>query len=280
MTKKLTIIIVSYNSSEIIQESLRALITSKKYRVLIVDNASPDGSGEKLSKAFPHIELLRLDENLGYGRGANVGLMQTHTPYALLLNPDLRVSTDDIEKLLTHAESDNEKAAIWGPAVKKTDFTGDSPKPVKWISGCAMLFDTEKLKHVGLFDEHIFLFFEETDLCHRIIQSGYEIKHCKDVFFDHLVGKSSPPNPKIDLLKNWHFGWSRSYFFDKHGLATGKKNPFRRYLTYRLKSLLAFKRSKRNRLYASALGTRSFIKGKKAFSLSGPPFNPSDDPQV
>lgn len=266
----LTIVTISYNSGEVLQKCLAPLIDSGAYPVIIIDNASTDGSAEALRHRFPGARVKALPQNIGYGRAANVGLGMIKTPYALLLNPDLIASSDDVERLLARAQSDPD-SAIWGPASRKEDLTGESPQAVNWISGCAMLFDVTKIRQVGLFDENIFLFFEETDLCIRAIDSKFTVKLCKDVFFDHMLGQATTHNPAIEMMKSWHYGWSRCYYFDKRGWVQGKYNPKRQYAQYRFKSIVATKEAKRLKYKAQAEGALAFLRGEKAFLPDGSP---------
>jgi GT2 family glycosyltransferase len=265
----LTVIIVSYNSAEIIGQCQRELLRSNRFRTLIIDNASLNGSADRLREQFPEAEVIALKQNIGYGRAANVGLRNTETPYALLLNPDLKTTAEKIEKLLGLTRNDADNTVIWGPATRRDDFTGDPPQNVKWISGSAMLFDVEKIKRVGLFDENIFLFSEETDLCERTLAAGYAIKLCRDVFFDHLTGQASPPDPAIEYMKWWHFGWSQCYRMTKHGHSTWIRNPRRKQFTYRFRSLISTSRKKRMKWKAKADGAQAFIKGLNAFNKDG-----------
>ncbi|MFC1467967.1 glycosyltransferase family 2 protein [Verrucomicrobiota bacterium] len=267
----LTIIIISYNSAGIINQCQKELLLSDRFQIVCVDNASPDGSGNKLRDQFPDVDVISLDKNIGYGRAANVGLRKADTPYALLLNPDLVTSPEDIQQLLEYAENDTSNTAIWGPASLKKDFTGEPPQSVKWVSGCAMLFDVEKIRKVGLFDENIFLFSEETDLCERTIAAGYEIKLCKDIYFDHLVGQASTPNPHVEYMKWWHFGWSQCYRMTKNGHCTWIRNPRRKLLTYRMHSFTSSSPEKRMKWKAKADGASAFIRGDKAFDEQGRP---------
>lgn len=268
---KLTLIIISYNSHCVIKQCLASLFGSNKYPAIIIDNASTDGSSETLKESFPCAEIIALKQNIGYGRATNIALRKVKTPYAMLLNPDLYAKPEDIEKLLKHAKEAADDVAILAPAVKEKDFTGDAPESVKWISGSAMLFDMVKLKDIGLFDENIFLFFEETDLCQRTVDAGHKIQLCHDVFMRHIKGQSSPPNPKVEWMKNWHFGWSRAYFFTKHKKATGKRAPQRMALFYKLKSLYSINSEKRNKYKARYAGVRAFIRRENAFLDNGTP---------
>ena len=267
----LTLLIISYNSTEIILRCMTPLIRSNTFKTILIDNASPDGSKDALKKQFPNTEVITLEQNIGYGRASNVGLRKVGTPYALLLNPDLSATPEDIQKLLIHAQNDDSDTAIWGPASLKKDFTGEPPQNVEWVSGCAMLFDMEKLKAIGLFDENIFLFAEETELCERTIKAGYKIKLCRDVYFDHLVGQASTPNPKVEYMKWWHFGWSQCYLMTKHKHSTWYKNPFRKFVNYKIHSFTSSSAYKRMKWGAKADGALAFIQGIKAFDENGIP---------
>lgn len=265
----LTVIFVSYNSHAVISNCLAQLAEDPALKIIVVDNDSRDNSPALIKTRFPGVKVIEQRPNIGYGRAANLVLRTTETAYALLLNPDLTTTPEDIRKLLDHARNDSSDTAIWGPATLRKDFTGEPPQKVEWISGSAMLFDVEKIRKVGLFDENIFLFSEETDLCERTLQAGYSITFCKDVFFNHLVGKASPFDPKIEYMKWWHFGWSQCYRMVKHGHGTLLRNPRRKQIVYRIHSLLSTTRSKRLKWGAKADGALAFIRGEKAFRMDG-----------
>lgn len=271
MNLDLTIIIISFNSAEVITRCQGELLASGEHPVFVIDNASPDGSAASLSARFPSAKVIRLETNQGYGRAANAGLRLTTTPYALLLNPDLKVSADQIDQLFQHTKTDTGTTAIWSPATCTEDRADLPPQNALWVSGSAMLFDVEKIKETGLFDENIFLFSEETDLCERAIQAGLSIKFCPDVFFPHLVGQSSGSSPEIEHMKWWHFGWSLCYQMTKHGHCTFWENPQRKYLCYSLYSLLTPSPTQRKKCRAKAAGCRAFLRGEKAFTTNDMP---------
>lgn len=268
---QLTVIIVSYNSAAIMEMCQKELLESGRYPLVVIDNASPDGSASRLAAAFPNLQVLALEQNIGYGSAANIGLRQAETPYALLLNPDLIVTPEDVDVLLRYAMDDSAHTAIWGPATTLTDSSDDVPQAVKWISGSAMLFDVEKIRDVGLFDENIFLFAEETDLCERTLRKGYSIRLCRDIFFDHLAGQASPADPAIEYMKWWHFGWSQCYLLVKNDHSTFFRNPRRKRFVYLLYSIISLSRTKRLKWKAKADGADAFIRGDKAFDASGHP---------
>lgn len=155
-----------------------------------------------------------------------------------------------------------------GPALSDDPFTGQPIQYVDKISGCAMLFDLRKVQSVGFFDENIFLFFEENDLCLRIIQAGLRIGLCRQIRIQHLSGKASPMTPQIEYLKNWHYGWSYSCFVDKHGVDAKRQTVRKRYWRYRFKSWLSLRPIKRLHYRAKADGVRAFIRGESAFTAA------------
>jgi len=267
----LTVIFVTFNSHAVIANCLAQLVDDPSLKIVIVDNKSTDDTPARIKARFPSVEIIAQQQNIGYGRAANVMLRRADTPYALLLNPDLTTTPADIRRLWDYAKSDTSNTAIWGPATLRKDFTGEPPEQVEWISGSAMLFDVDKIRQVGLFDENIFLFSEETELCERTIKAGYSIKFCRDIFFDHLVGQATPFSPKIEYMKWWHFGWSQCYRMVKSGRSTPLRNPARKYIVYRIHSIISTSSTKRMKWKAKADGSLAYIRGEKAFRADGTP---------
>lgn len=267
----LTIAIVSYNSYTSICNCLSNLISQTRHKVIIVDNASPDNSGARIKQQFDSVTLLQLQQNIGYGRAANRAIELADTPYLLLLNPDLIATADDVDQLLSRMLGLGNSAAILAPAVTQKDFLGEGLVQRNWVIGAAMLLNLEALKPVGYFDENIFLFSEETDLCYRARQAGLEIWLDTSLYVEHLYRQSSTPSAKIEALKNWHVGWSHMYYYTKHGLARGKKNPKRVLLQYGLKYLTATNAKKKAMYKARFEGTLAFMRGQAAFCPDGNP---------
>ena len=274
---KVSLIVVCFNSYSVIESCLSPVIDSGLYQVLIVDNASSDGSVSLLRNRFPQADIIALDKNIGYGRAANVALNRVGSTFSLLLNPDILITSKQVDELVEKAER-IPSAALFVPATahKHTDL-GENPVQKNNVSGSCMLFHMNKLKEVGFFDENIFLFSEETDLCVRILEQGFEIVLFPDVYVKHLAGESSGYSDAVEYMKEWHFGWSRSYYYHKHGLDHGRKALWRRLLIYKWKSFLAF-RSRRKKIKYSAIyaGIFSFRAGHSAFLEDGmPQVNPA-----
>jgi N-acetylglucosaminyl-diphospho-decaprenol L-rhamnosyltransferase len=271
LNTELSIISVSYNSAQLFFTTWAPLLEQSALPTIIVDNASPDGSGPRLAKGFPNREIVQMPRNLGYGRAVNEGFKRCKSRYALVLNPDLQVSESSITELYVEAKKSTSNTAIWGPALTESEFTGEQPRQTEAICGAAMLFDLEKMKTVGFFDESIFLYSEETDLCLRTCQQGYAIEFCPSIFMQHAIDGSSGHHPAVVYMKSWHFGWSRCYFLHKHGLFSEKRNPSRMGRNYRLQSYISLSKIKRLRYRGQAEGVKAFLRGEKAFTAEGHP---------
>ena len=267
-----TIILVSFHSYEAVVRYHDKLFSSRRYPVIVVDNASSDDSGRKIADRYPWVTLLQQERNLGYGRAANVGILAATSSHALLLNPDLTASEEAIDRLMAHAQASADDVAMLGPCIDTEEQSPRAaPREVEWISGCAMLFNVAVMKDVGVFDENIFLYSEETELCERTRRKERKILKCDDVLFEHDAGKSTTPNPSIEYMRWWHFGWSNSYRLSLRGNYGWMKSPRRRMITSRIHSWLSTNPMKRMKWKAKADGIAAFLRGEKAFDAEGYP---------
>ena len=254
-----------------VERCLGGVIDSGQYPVIIVDNGSPDGSSDILAARFPAAQIIGLTQNIGYGRAANRGFEQVQTEYSMLLNPDIVGELDKITQLEQRMADMPEDVAVLAPAVSHRHYNQKGIVDKDWVIGAALLFRMKSLEKVGFFDENIFLFSEETDLCFRIKRAGLRILLDSDVYLEHLSKQSSTPSPEVDFLKAWHYAWSNQYLAVKHGFARGKYNPRRRLFVYWFKFVTATNPKKRYKFKARYLGVRAFLAGEKAFLEDGTP---------
>lgn len=231
MNKNLTIIILTYNSQDIIKECL-SKINFDKYKVVVVDNDSKDDTVRVVKENFQVDKLYNLPTNIGFGNANNVALEDVDTDYALVLNPDAVIEEGDIEKVLKVLEND-EKAALATPVILENkpyleEEYNDRIKYIcdnhvcykensnsyymKFLIGCTLFFKMSAMKEIGFFDKNIFLFYEENELCHRIIKAGYHPIVVKDARSLHLKESSSTKSLELSYLKNWHMVWSKTYW--------------------------------------------------------------------
>ena len=272
MAPVLSVVSVCYNSGELFRSpKWQTFLQNTDLNIVLVDNNSPDNSGQLLASSYPQHNVLQLGQNIGYGRAANAGIRECGTRYVLLLNPDILIEAESIDQLLKVAVSDTETTAVWAPILNPADYRMDEPLSVEAVTGAAMLFDLHKFQDEELFDKNIFLYSEETDLCYRTRQRGNLIKLCPAILLDHKVDGSSGHHPALTYMKSWHFAWSRCYFLNKHNLSTKKCNAGRMYRNYKIKSFTSWTKVKRSTYRAQAAGVKDFLEGKKAFTSDDKP---------
>jgi N-acetylglucosaminyl-diphospho-decaprenol L-rhamnosyltransferase len=173
--KDLTLVVVSFNSGKVILDTLSELMEANTCSVIVVDNASTDDSRSLLRDRFPKVSYINLTVNIGYGRAANVALKNIDTDYAVLLNPDVLLSSAALNTIFNRAVRCQEKVAIFSPALKKADHSENGDIFVDYLIGAFLLFRMNALRKVGYFDENFFLFYEEKDLELRLIDNGYKL---------------------------------------------------------------------------------------------------------
>ncbi len=216
----LTIVIVSFNSGEILHRCIKSI--DKKYPIIIVENSLNNKLKFDLEKIYSNVTCILPKENLGYGAGNNLGIKHAKSKYVLILNPDTILYEDTISNLLIQAEIIKDFSII-GPRIvenenEKPEILKKDNESVQYIKGFAILFNKEKFDKIGFFDENFFLYFEEIDLCKRIIKSGNKIYLIKNSLIKHVGGKSHEDkfNVEMELSRNWHWMWSTFYFYKKN----------------------------------------------------------------
>jgi GT2 family glycosyltransferase len=258
-------IILNWNSWKNTIECVKSLqqVEGVAFSILIVDNASTDGSEFHLRERLPDVQLIQTGENLGYAGGNNVGIRYASdhgARYVLLLNPDVTVQPTTLSSLMTVVEDQPAMGAV-SPVIRwkggsqsiwfgggvidwldlrtlqfeqRPDTAGFSAGA--WASGCCMLISMQAIQEVGLFDEAFFLYFEETDLCQRLIAAGYDVGVCANATAFHEVNASvglESPSAVYYMTR------SALRFFSAHGPLHGVSRGrvlwrlYRRYLINR-----------------------------------------------
>lgn len=229
-----TIIIVTYNSGEVIGDCLDSL--GGNANIIIADNNSSDNTKEIIAK-YQHVKLIELGKNYGFGVANNFGLKEVKTAFAFILNPDTKMSDDVLPKLLDAADK-YDNGAIFAPlsvseagevlpmSFKTSLFkrekhrskfvVPDGDISVDFASGAALLLRMEYFKEKKFFDPEIFLFYEDDDICLQTIARGYRIVVVGGARILHLTGKSVRPSVKYSFLKSWHMVHSRIYMEKKY----------------------------------------------------------------
>ncbi len=242
----LSIIIPSYNTKALLERCLTSIYTSLKqtkidYEVIVVDNASTDGSPQLVSKKFPQVHLVRNKTNAGYGKANNIGIKLAKGNYVLLLNSDIVVQNKAIEALYGFIKDksnvfaggkllneDGSPQASCGPFYSlpvvalmlfaKGDHWGatraspDEVRSIDWVSGACLMGGRSLFLDVGLFDEDIFMYMEEVEFLYRARHRGYETYFYPDARFTH-TGAASSGSRKTPVVNIYR---GLLYFYKKH----------------------------------------------------------------
>ena len=163
------------------------------------------------------------NNNLGYAKGNNLGLSMVDTKYALIINPDAEVDNQAINNFFITAKNKPDFAII-APFIQDARTSEPSEKEnkgvyeVKSVKGFAMFLNLDQFKDIGFFDENFFIYFEEIDLCKRIVQKKKKIFLDTDIKIKHAGGTSHEDtiNFEMEKSRNWHWMWSSFYFHKKH----------------------------------------------------------------
>tara|TARA_B100000029_G_scaffold507007_1_gene590791 strand:- start:2463 stop:3308 length:846 start_codon:yes stop_codon:yes gene_type:complete len=218
--KDITIVITSFRSEKAIRECLKCI--NEECQVVNVENSDDKEYKNNIEKDFKNVKCILAGENLGYAKANNIGLKNTNTKYALILNPDSRLSGQTIENFFLAAKKNPDFAMI-GPSTvnyksNQKSFSKTDLRPAESIKGYAMFLNLSEFKEVGFFDENFFIYLEEIDLCKRLIKKGKKIYIDPNIQVFHEGGKSHDPliNFEMELSRNWHWMWSQFYFEKKY----------------------------------------------------------------
>ena len=219
--KDITAIITSFRSENKILNCIKSL--GKDFKIIVIENSNDNILKDKLEKDYPNLQCVLSDKNLGYAKGNNLGLSMVKTKYALIINPDAEVQDKTINNffLAVRAEPDfaiiapyiqEEKNNISSKEIKKGIYE------VKSVKGFAMFLNLEQFEEIGFFDDNFFIYFEEIDLCKRLIKSKKKIFLDTNIKIYHAGGTSHEDsiNYEMEKSRNWHWMWSTFYFHKKH----------------------------------------------------------------
>lgn len=266
-----SIIVVNWNAKELLEHCLDCVydtIGMVSHEVIVVDNASNDGSVAMLHSKFPQVRLLENRENIGFARGNNQGITVARGMYYLLLNSDAFVNPGAIPTMLRFMERHPEAGAcgcrlyyedgtlqrsaysfttlwtelwqiIWLDRLfprsrvfgkyKLTFWDMNDIRPVDSIMGAVMMLRAEAICQIGTLDDQFFMYSEEMDLCYRLKKAGWTVYYDPEASAIHVWGGSSKKVQKeTTFLRLYH---SRVRYFRKH---------YGRFTTWLYKLVLSF----------------------------------------
>ncbi len=240
----LSIVIVNWNTKEHLANCLRSIGGGVTLEVIVVDNASNDGSPNMVETEFPQARLIKNELNLGFARAINQGIGLSRGRYLLLLNSDTLLEGCALEEMVRSMD-DHPEAGSMGPRLVLPDglpqpysfgcdptlgyllrrglglllrkgylhdWGTDEIKEVDWVSGASMMLRREALEDIGLLDENFFLYFEDNDLCLRLRQKGWKVYFNPRIEVVHLGGESLIKNKSARA----EYYKSLLYFYRKH----------------------------------------------------------------
>ncbi len=267
-TKDITFIIVTFHSDNVIFDCLNSLPNDSKK--IVVENSQNLNLKRILEKKYNNLTYILSNENLGYGRANNIGIKLCKTDYVFILNPDVRFKISDLEKFLEILNKENFViAAPIGFEEFKELKNNKQINEVEFVKGFAMLLNKKSLNNI-YFDENIFLYLEEIDLCKRIRENKGRILSI-NVPFTHLGGLSHGDRENLEMEKsrNWHWMWSKFYFKKKyHGYFLAFFSTFPSFLSSIIKFLFytfTKKKLKKNIYKMRFLGLLNSYFLKKSF---------------
>ena len=238
MSAPLRVVVVTWNSAEVLPGFLGSLAaaTAAPYDVVVVDNASPDGS----PPVPADVRLIEAGGNLGYGKGANLGAQGAAGDVLVVANPDVQWAPGSLDVLLGALDR-WPRAGCVGPAIRTVDerlypsarafpsigrgighallgpfwpgnpwtrsYRAEAGTPVEgqtgWLSGSLMVLRREAFEQVGGFDPKYFMYCEDMDLCRRLAEAGWQNVYVPDAVITHVGGHATQGRPKV-MLREHH----------------------------------------------------------------------------
>lgn len=242
-----SIVLLNYNTRDLTIACLDRLLpdtATQGWQLIVVDNASNDGSADAIAARFPTVEIIRSDVNRGFAAGNNLGIRHATGDALLLLNSDVIATHAQLATLISYLHRHTQVAAVsaglrtadglaqafaygddpsptyllrrglgrlWGNhALHNWDIT--APLAVDWVSGACLCVRRQAIEQVGLLDETFFLYFEDADWCRRMRQAGWKIIYNPTVQVTHLGGSSQPRRE----IANRHYHTSLLLYYRKH----------------------------------------------------------------
>lgn len=258
----LSILIVNWNTRDLLADCLRSIadcrfkiqdsqssIVNLQSEIIVVDNASTDGSAAMVRERFPWVKLIENAENVGFARANNQGIEQAMGRCVLLLNPDTVAHPGALEALVAFMDAHSAAGAcgarllnadgslqhachpmltpgrefwrlifldrLWPRAAYPIDrWDTVTPRRVEVIKGACLLLRREALDEVGLLDESYFMYTEEVDLCYRLTQAGWELWYVPAAVVTHYGERSSRQVKEAMYLQLYR---SKVQFYRKFG---------------------------------------------------------------
>jgi len=226
---KISIIIISWNTKNILSDCLKSLEREDVEEIIVVDNASTDGSPEMVKKKFPNAILIENPCNYGFARAVNIGIKATKSKVIFILNSDIIIKLNTISKIKYYMTLNRHigiaSPVLISPCGERIQNIRVIPSPLyiflycffilkvfpvlgrflpNYIQGAAFVLRKSIIQKVGLLDENFFFYGEDADFCLRVKKSGFSTGIISDAEVIHLEGGSSKKkSANYYFVKNW-----------------------------------------------------------------------------
>lgn len=256
----ISIVIVAWKAKRYLELCLDSLVAAppvRSFEVVVVDNASGDGTTEMIESRYAWVKLIKSEENLGFAKGNNVGIRECQGRYIALVNPDVIVLPGCLDALAAFLD-EHKRVGCVGPRVLNPDMTMQSTCrrfPTLWnnfcsatglatkfknsrlfagehmfyfphdqtievnvLVGCFLMVRREALNEVGLLDEGLFMYGDDVDWCRRCWNAGWQVKFFPGARAIHDRGKITAPYPVRFAVAQQK---SVLYYWSKHHNSLG-----------------------------------------------------------
>jgi GT2 family glycosyltransferase len=245
-----SVILVQYNNASLTLEAIRSFRKHHPltHEIIVVDNASTDGSAETIARELPGVMLIRNSRNVGFGKANNIAADRATGEFLLFLNNDTITRSEFLTQIEGYFQKDPSLAIIgpgmvfedgsfqlsaglavsfWGEIAEKLRYSAEArglffrriyarrfnvPQDVGWVTGAALCIRRQVFREVSGFDESIFMYFEDKDLCARVMKNGYRVHYLPGTSIVHLKGRSSAGS----LLALTEYRKSQIAYYEKH----------------------------------------------------------------
>ncbi len=244
---ELSVVIINWNTATLLQQCLSTVVSSVdalEGEVIVIDNASTDGSPKMVEQEFSTVHLIRNSKNIGFARANNQGWRTSNGEYVLFLNSDTIALPKALPQLMEFMDNHPDAGAC-SPRLSRADgttqpfaFGGDptpmyllrrgfarlllrrplhdwetrAPLSVDWVSGACLLARRAALEQIDGWNEKFFMYFEDNDLCLRMRRAGWKIFYAPQATITHLGGASLAQSK----TRTRFYDASLRYFYRKH----------------------------------------------------------------
>lgn len=238
----LSIVILNYHNKNLVKELLKnlaELVLAYQYEIIVVDNASYDGLQDMIKEKFSSVKFIQSDRNVGFAAGNNLGIKEAQGKYIMIMNPDLAILSDAVNKMYQYMET-NPQVGLAGPRLINADksiqysctawpdwklpfyrrtFLGNTRAGQRWLDnytmkdmnhyknsyvpalfGACLIFRRDVLDKVGFLDERYFMYFEDLDWSRRFWENGYKVAYIGEAEIIHLHRRQSAAENIIKSL--------------------------------------------------------------------------------